>query len=221
MRLFGQLFSYPWRRLTENNCNSYLLDGRPRTLVDPGHAHLFNTLSLQMKEDGFSPESIDLIVLTHCHPDHLEAAAGFFPAATLVTMHEAEETYMMGDGKAFFEAMGGRMPKLEMKFLLREGSLQLGDHHLEVIHAPGHSPGSICLYWPRYKTLITGDLVFLQGVGRMDFPGGRTDRLKESIVKVAELDLETVLPGHGEIIQGEKEVRDNFEFIQSIYFPVI
>jgi len=221
MRLFGELFFYPWKSLTENNCNTYLIDGSPRTLVDPGHAHLFDKLSPQMDEDGFSPESIELIILTHCHPDHLEATAEFFPAATLVTLHEAEETYMLGDGRGFFEAMGGRMPELETDFLLQEGILHLGDHRLEVLHTPGHSPGSICLYWPRYKALITGDLVFLQGVGRTDFPGGSTEQLKESILRVAELDLETVLPGHGEIIQGKKEVSDNFAFIQSIYFPVM
>ena len=221
MKLLGELYSYPWKSLTENNCNSYLIDGSPRTLVDPGHAHLFDTLSRQMAEDGFSPDSIDLIILTHCHPDHLEAAVEFFPEATLVTMHEAEETYMLGDGRGFFEAMGGELPKLDMDFLLQEGTLHLGDHRLEVLHTPGHSPGSICLYWPRYKAVITGDLVFLQGVGRTDFPGGRTDRLKESILRVGDLDLEIVLPGHGEIIQGEKEVRENFALIQSMYFPVM
>jgi len=221
MRLFGPLFSYPWQSLTENNCNAYLIDGSPRTLVDPGHAHLFDRLSRGMEEDGFTPESIELIILTHCHPDHLEAASDFFPASTLVAMHEAEEAYMLGDGRAFFEGMGGRMPDLNINFLLQEGTLHLGDNCFEVLHTPGHSPGSICLYWPLHKTLITGDLIFLQGVGRTDFPGGSTARLKESVLRTADLDIETLLPGHGEIIQGEKEVRDNFAFIQSVYFPVL
>ena len=67
---------------------------------------------------------------------------------------------------------------------LTEGALEVSGLRLEVWHTPGHSPGSICLYWADKKVLITGDLVFNGSVGRTDFPGGSITVLKDSERKV-------------------------------------
>lgn len=55
-------------------------------------------------------------------------------------------------------------------FFLAEGDLKVGDTHLQVYHTPGHAPGAICLYHKADKVLVTGDLVFKDGVGRTDVP---------------------------------------------------
>jgi len=74
--------------------------------------------------------------------------------------------------------------------------IEFGQHHLTVIHTPGHTPGGICLYSPGY--VITGDTLFVGGVGRTDLPGGSTQTLLRSIqTKLLTLPEETVvLPGH-------------------------
>jgi hydroxyacylglutathione hydrolase len=90
-----------------------------------------------------------------------------------------------------------------------------------VLAAPGHSPGSICLYWPEHRVLFTGDLIFSQGIGRTDLPGGDGGLLKESINRLAGLNVEYILSGHGEVIQGKKEVEDNFRMIENDWFDYL
>jgi hydroxyacylglutathione hydrolase len=74
--------------------------------------------------------------------------------------------------------------------------IQFGKHQLEVIHTPGHTPGGICLYTPGY--VITGDTLFVGGIGRTDLPGGSTRTLLDSIrSRLFVLPEDTVvLPGH-------------------------
>jgi glyoxylase-like metal-dependent hydrolase (beta-lactamase superfamily II) len=83
---------------------------------------------------------------------------------------------------------------------------------------PGHSPGSLCLYWPDKKALFTGDLVFFQGVGRTDLPGGNGKELKKSIQRISHLDTEYLLTGHGEIVIGQEAIKENFQKIQAYWF---
>jgi glyoxylase-like metal-dependent hydrolase (beta-lactamase superfamily II) len=95
--------------------------------------------------------------------------------------------------------------------------LIIGEERFEVIATPGHSPGSICLYWPVKKALFTGDLIFDQSIGRTDLPGGNGRLLKESVEKVSSRDIEYLLCGHGEIVAGEKKVKMNFEKIKDYW----
>jgi hydroxyacylglutathione hydrolase len=86
-----------------------------------------------------------------------------------------------------------------------------------VIYTPGHSPGSISLYLPETKILFTGDLLFKGGVGRTDLPGGNGSQLKESIKSLTQLEIEWLLPGHGEIVSGATDIKTNFDrVIQSV-----
>lgn len=90
---------------------------------------------------------------------------------------------------------------------------------LKVFHTPGHSPDSLCLYWPKEKALLTGDLIFALSVGRTDIGGGSFPLLTQSIERMAELDIEYLLPGHMGILQGKVRVERNFLYIKSVYLP--
>jgi glyoxylase-like metal-dependent hydrolase (beta-lactamase superfamily II) len=83
---------------------------------------------------------------------------------------------------------------------------------------PGHSPGSLCLYWPDRKVLFTGDVVFFQGIGRTDLPGGNGTELKKSIQRISQLDTEYLLTGHGEILVGKEAIKENFQKIEAYWF---
>jgi hydroxyacylglutathione hydrolase len=66
--------------------------------------------------------------------------------------------------------------------------------------------------------LISGDTVFYMGVGRTDFPGGDINQLGESVERLAGLDIEYLIPGHGEVLQGKERITRNFALILDEFF---
>jgi len=221
MKLSEDLYVYIWQNPYENNCNSYIIGGEIVTLIDPGHTQYLDRLFRQMEEDGLSKERINLILLTHCHPDHFESLEAFLDQPVKIAMSREEEQYLQQIGRYLFEMMGKSLPSYRIDFFLKEGELRLKNRVLQIIHTPGHSPGSLSIYWPEKKTLFTGDLIFYGGVGRTDFPKGNSTLLVKSIERLARLDIELLLPGHGEIVMGREMVLENFEFIRQNYYPYL
>ncbi len=215
------LFYYPWQNPFENNCNSYVIRGDVATLIDVGHLKHLPSLLASMEEDGLGPQDLDLIISTHSHPDHFEALSEFVESKILMAMHREEDRYLNDHGSTLYQIMGVTSPRYRADIYLGEGTLSLGEIDLEIYHTPGHSPGSICLYWPKKKALISGDVVFYGGVGRTDFPGGDSSKLKHSIQRLSQLDIHIFLPGHGENIMGRESVVQNFDFIRTNYFPML
>ncbi len=213
MKITPKLHGFIWNSMTTNNCNTYLIEGSKRILIDPGHADLFGHVREGLDELGLTINDIDLVICTHAHPDHLESAAIFKSEKVQVTIHETEWHWLMEMDSNIRGAYGIGIEAIQPDFLLKEGMLTLDETQLWVIHTPGHSRGSICLYWPEENALFTGDLVFKSGFGRTDLPGGDSGQLKASIQKVAELDVKWLLPGHGNIISSTSEVKANFDQI--------
>ena len=165
MKVANDIFFYPWESYSQNNSNSIMITGQVKVLVDPGHSHLFSNLSQQIKQDGVDPSEIELVLYTHCHPDHMEAGQELAQYGARQALHPVEEEYLRNIGPDFFRAMGLSMPEIKIDIHLSEGELDLGGHKFMVFHTPGHSPGEVCLYHPESKILIAGDLIFAQGVG--------------------------------------------------------
>ena len=210
MKVFDGLYAFIWDDNRENNCNTYLIDADKKILIDPGHKHLAPKLLKHLSSLKITPDKIDLIIITHVHPDHIEAA-DLFKKPTLMAMGETEYKIFKQFGASFF-----KIP--EPDILLKPGELKIGSVNIDVIETPGHSPGSICLYWKDKKALFTGDVVFSQGIGRTDLPGGNGSQLKESILKLKELDADYLLSGHGEIVAGRENVKRNFKMIEEYWF---
>jgi hydroxyacylglutathione hydrolase len=221
MKLDSDLYAYPWVSMQENNCNSYLIGGDVPVLIDPGHQHLVKNLINQMEKDKNRLEDIRLIIATHVHPDHFEATQTFARAGVLLALHPEEEKFMKETGGEFYRGFGMEMPEIKVDFFLKEGELKLGTKTLQVLYTPGHSPGSISLYWPEKKALFTGDVVFAMGVGRTDFPGGDGMLLRDSIERLARLDAEWLLSGHGEVLKGKKNIQRNFSYIRTNFFEYL
>ncbi|MFO8009798.1 MAG: MBL fold metallo-hydrolase [Dehalococcoidia bacterium] len=247
MELTENLYCYIWKG-RGNNAHSYLFRGvlpgeRPHVIVDPGYRvnetgeKCYENLVALMRQDGIEPEEIGLIVDTHSHADHCGASeviagAGSEGAADrrgLITLSKQEDEYRRATGRDLHKMIGLPMEEFEPDFYLQEGSLVLGNgggrFELEIIYTPGHCPGSISVYDPQNRALITGDAVFNRSVGRTDFPGGDGNALKASIEKLARFEAEYLLPGHsteyGNIIIGKDQVEQNFEFIRKYFFPLI
>ncbi len=113
------------------------------------------------------------------------------------------------------------MPKIRIDFYLKEGELHLGKEIFKIYETPGHSPGSLSIHWPEKKALFTGDLIFYGGVGRTDFPEGNSRLLVQSIEKMSRLNVEIMLPGHGDVIVGRASVLQNFEYIRKNLYPYL
>jgi hydroxyacylglutathione hydrolase len=226
MKLVDNLYAYVWQG-NDNNCNSYLiasaLKDKRHILFDPGHITTpfygepgLAQLVREMETDGIDARQIGLIILTHAHTDHCEAAGLVKEEnGALVALHKADEL--------FYEALGG---KVDM--YLEEGDLVFGEENqlkLKVFHSPGHSPGHITIYWPEHKVLIAGDVIFYHSTGRVDLPGGSPEALKQSIQSLSELDVEYLLCGHAYghpgVIQGRDAVKGNFDFVKRNVFPYL
>ena len=171
----------------DSNC--FLIDD---IIIDTGTGMDKNYLHLKIKESGFNPDDISMIVNTHCHFDH---AGGnyLFPEAE-VAIHEKDAEYIENENDPMTVGFmfGKSIERHDVDLKLKEGDKIA---NFEVIHTPGHSPGGISL-WDG-EILISGDTVFANGgFGRLDF-GGNPQEMADSLEKLGNLDVEYLLPGHG------------------------
>jgi hydroxyacylglutathione hydrolase len=210
MKVADDLYAFIWRDGSRNNCNSFLINGSKRIILDPGHDHLFRNVERELAELSLSANDIDLVIATHGHPDHAEAVSKF-PENALFAMSGEEYLFLK-------EIAGNYLTIREPDLFLSEGDAVIGDCAFQVIPSPGHSPGSIALFWPERGVLFSGDVLFRESIGRTDLPGGEGALLKKSIARLATLDVEYLMPGHGEMIVGRDAVRDNFRMIEEYWF---
>lgn len=158
----------------ENSGNTFIIDPEenPKPIID----YIFR--------NEFVPKGI---ILTHGHPDHLKGVKTLKGELGIwLAMHTDDVP------------MAKLMRINTIDKILKDGDiLNLGRPQFKVIHTPGHSPGSICLYGE--GVLFSGDTLFNSGVGRTDLPGGSSQALEESLInKIFTLPDETIVyPGHG------------------------
>jgi glyoxylase-like metal-dependent hydrolase (beta-lactamase superfamily II) len=212
MQVAPSVYFYPFSSSGENNCNTIVLDGPEKVIIDPGHKHLWPSLAAKLEQDGLSPRDLSLVLHTHCHPDHMEAGEFLeFDHGAVQAMSATEAEFLAGEGREFFPWMGLDYPRGSIGRLLEPGPLDLGDKVIELHPTPGHTPGSLCFHWPEAGVLITGDVIFAGSIGRTDFKGCSPQALAASIKLLAGLEnVEMILPGHGPAVVGADRVRANF-----------
>lgn len=163
-------------------------------VIDPG-GDVDRILS-SIKELGLS---IDYIIATHGHPDHvcgnrpLKEATG-----ASIVFHKADDAFFQKPEVSSYFSMLGFESSPPADMTVEDGDvINIGNEKLTVIHTPGHSPGGICLH--NGPDLMTGDTLFVGAIGRTDFPGGSYSELISSVTsKLFVLPDETIVwPGHG------------------------
>ncbi|MCS4541772.1 MAG: MBL fold metallo-hydrolase [Euryarchaeota archaeon] len=219
MEVFPNIF----RISHQTDSNVYLIKSQKIILIDAGGGQ-FNKLMLSnIKKIGILPKDIELIIHTHCHYDHIAGDIFFLkntPAKAAI--HELDaEPLTKGNAIRTLASLFLRTPEpIKVDLLLKDGQIiNVGDFELEVIHTPGHSRGSICLYERELKLLFSGDTVFPGGsFGRADLPGGNFKDLVNSLLKLAKLNVMVLLPGHGSVIteNGNNHIRSSLEMAQSL-----
>ena len=181
---------------------------REAMVIDPGD-DIAEVLSLLQKHNL----QVKQIVITHAHIDHVGGAMKL-RVATCAPILINENDYAllkMLDVQAAW--LGMQNPgKVEIANSLAESDkVQAGALIANVIHTPGHTEGSICLYFPDEQKLIAGDTLFAGSIGRTDLPGGSFDKIIRSLHgKLLALPDETVVvPGHGPLTSIGEERQSN------------
>jgi len=163
-------------------------------------------------------ESIETIVLTHCHYDHIAYVKEIaHMCKAKVAIHKNDAVGLVDDTRSLAMHFGERSPGIVPDVKLNEGDI-IGE--LKVIHTPGHTPGCICLYSEKDKILISGDTVFADGYfGRYDFPHGSRVELAHSLDRLALLEVEGLYAGHGEPVDedGGRRIAAARQLMQSDY----
>jgi hydroxyacylglutathione hydrolase len=177
-------------------------------VIDPGD-DIEDVLGLIRKHNL----EVKQIVITHAHIDHvggamkLRAATG---APILLNQNDFALLKML-DVQATW--IGVPTPgKVEIDGSLTAGeTVSAGSHTAQVLHTPGHTEGSICLYFAPEKKLIAGDTLFAGSIGRTDLPGGSMQKIMRSLHDtVLSLPDDTiVIPGHGELTTIGEERQSN------------
>jgi len=182
--------------------NTYILynDRKEALIIDPGCYFTAEEEKLLqfLKDNQLTPVKL---LNTHCHLDHVFGNKWAHKTFGLeLHIHPLEEKVLA------FAPASGQMWGLNfdnysgpLNFINDGDTIQLGDDKLEVILAPGHSPGSICFYCREQDFLIGGDVLFFESIGRTDLPGGDHQTLLNSIrERLFILPDDTVVhPGHG------------------------
>lgn len=178
--------------------NAYFIENDKQViLVDPA-----SDSELIIKKLNQINKSLKAVLLTHAHFDHIGALDDIVKKYDVpVYMHKSEFDFLTNsekNGSEKFKQYG--MPIIKSKATpieLKEGKMQIADFNFEVLHTPGHSPGSLSFVFNEFA--VVGDTLFNQGIGRTDLYKGDYETLVNSILdKLFKLDDDLPLfPGHG------------------------
>jgi hydroxyacylglutathione hydrolase len=179
----------PWQT------NAYLVwDGRSADalVVDPG----MGAAEPLMQRAAANGVRVHLIANSHGHIDHIFDDAPLMSASQAPLAIHPDDAYRL-DGRNNY---GFELQAVTATHDLEEGEqVRIGDLVFDVLHLPGHTEGSVCLYEERRGLLLSGDVLFAGSYGRTDLPGGNDEQMVASLTRLAtELPATTrVLPGHG------------------------
>ncbi|MCK4730205.1 MAG: MBL fold metallo-hydrolase [Candidatus Aenigmarchaeota archaeon] len=185
-----------------NSGNIYLIDNQ--LLVDTGLGISFEKIIGDIKDAGLHPEKIKILLNTHCHYDHI-GGNNLFKKLTDAEIYVPEmDAENIETGKnTFYKFFGNNFVSSQVNKKLKDGEIiKTENYSFKVIHTPGHTKGSICLYESEKKILISGDTLFSDSIGRTDLSGGNEIELINSLKKLQKLDIELLLPGHGNFKKG-------------------
>ncbi|MBN2168139.1 MAG: MBL fold metallo-hydrolase [Actinobacteria bacterium] len=198
-----------------DDCCVYLVDGNgPLALIDTGCGPSYELLIANIKSLDLEPEKIESIILTHCHIDHTGGASKFQEefGSRITTHEEAARPLETGDGKMTAASLYGielGPLRIDEKLSGKENSIQIGDLQLNIIHTPGHTPCSVCVYLDIYGTrILFGQDI--HGPFHPDF-GSDIEQWKKSMERLLTLNADILCEGHFGIYRPGASARDYIE----------
>lgn len=179
----------------ELDTNCYIIkqdDTRAAVVIDPGDDAIL--IKSELHEMDAYPA---VILLTHGHFDHILALDEIRTEKTVVCMHKAD-AHKLAE-KELIAAWSSRNPwpfkSADITFGEKDRHVSVGGFSFEVIHTPGHTEGSVCYLFG--DLLFTGDTLFRNGMGRVDFEGGNAEKMASSLRLLYNMPGDyAVYPGH-------------------------
>ena len=173
---------------------AYLIGDRETgdaVVVDPAYAA--NDLVDTLEADGMH---LSGVLVTHHHPDHVGGTMMGFTLKGLAELMERQSVPVhVNSHEAQWVSRITDIPLSDLTSHEHGDKVSVGDIEIELLHTPGHTPGSQCFLLD--GRLVAGDTLFLDGCGRTDFPGGNVDEMFRSLQQLAKLPGDpTVFPGH-------------------------
>jgi len=172
--------------------NIYLLEDS-KTIIDTGSRENKEELLHDLKKLNLVPSNIKKVLLTHLHFDHIGNLSLFKNAAIYASKEEIASLNKNAEGTvlaAFDSEIISELKKIRLIPLPKSIA------RLKVLLTPGHSAGSVCFYMQKEKILFSGDTLFEQGIGRLDLPTSKPEKMKTSLNKLKKLKHKILCPGH-------------------------
>ncbi len=192
----------------DTSSHSYLIRGDYKNvLIDSGVDKNFSKLQKSLLTLGLKIRDIDIVINTHEHFDHI-GANRYFQDYALIAAHRFAATKITVEDRYVTMYKSGDLnaPSLKVHFWLESKSrFNLGNYSLNIIHTPGHTSGSICIYEPVRKILFTGDTVFAGGTLSYIGESGSVGDYIDSISHLATRKINEFYPGHGKISKSPEE----------------
>jgi hydroxyacylglutathione hydrolase len=182
--------------------HSYIIKGdRLNMLIDSGLDSNFQLLQESLLKIGLKVRDIDIVVNTHEHFDHI-GANRYFQEHTIIAAHRFAATKIAMNDRYVTLYKSGDANELSLYvhlWLESKSRFDLGNYTLDVIHTPGHTSGSICIYEPIKKFLFTGDMLFAGGTLSYIAESGSVGDYINSIMSLNTRQILEIYPGHGEM----------------------
>jgi glyoxylase-like metal-dependent hydrolase (beta-lactamase superfamily II) len=195
-------------RGTAKGSHSYLVRGDIRNvLIDSGLDEHFLDLQEQLSFLGLKIRDIDIVINTHEHLDHI-GSNRYFQESSLIAAHRFAATKITLEDHFVTLYRSGDMNKIPLRvhlWLENRSLFDLGSHTLEVIHTPGHTSGSICIYEFKTKVLFSGDTVFAGGTLSYIAESGSVGDYINSIMRLEARKITEIYPGHGAISKNPEQ----------------
>jgi glyoxylase-like metal-dependent hydrolase (beta-lactamase superfamily II) len=167
--------------------NVYFLDFKEKMIIDTGPPDYKEKVRKELSKK-VALDKVDRVIFTHLHYDH---AGNFdlFPNAKFYASEEEIRLFNKDKANAILH------PVIAEKFDVRLNPLKSLEG-FDIIKTPGHTSGSISLFYKKEKILFSGDTLFFNGYGRLDLPTSEAQKMGESLNKLKELDFKILAPGH-------------------------
>lgn len=186
--------------------NSYLIGcevTRKAAIIDPG----MGAKDFFIESAEKSKFEIVHIYLTHSHFDHIvDVAVLKQETGAIVYVHPFDAENLRSPGSDLIPFPMAIQPVIPDEFFQDSMHITLGTITMQVIHTPGHSPGGVVLFFPKEKTLFSGDTLFKDNIGTISLPLANPEDMWKSLKKIAVLPEDVlVYPGHGNTTSIGKE----------------
>jgi len=165
-------------------------------IIDPASSDIIN-------HTAFKENKAKFILLTHGHIDHIEGIPEIVKLIPDIPIyaHIEEKEFIINPAfnLSILTGKSLELSRYNINYISENNIIDFNGIKIQVIHTPGHTPGSVCYFIEQENTLFSGDTLFKGSIGRTDFPGGDFDKMQNSLKKIIKnfKDETIIYPGHG------------------------